>query len=229
MLNTKGVVYRPDKDNMSDNNDEEDGKKEGMASTPSHFFEPKDFQDRDALESEVSESWMDSGKGSDDNESNFVTPSEKKKMCGTGAQNPTPVKQGATPEVPIIIDDAVMPPKSSNHVDVISLTTGDDASQQFDSFNTICRKAKESGKKEEKKEDECGKRKGKRKLPLKLRSPAMAKCPKRTKGPIKKGIFCDYICRYTNFNTHANIINYRRLQFFHSSSPMKIKRRVQIC
>ncbi|CAM0903297.1 unnamed protein product [Alopecurus aequalis] len=194
LLNTKGVVYRHDKDNMSDNNEDHDvDKKEGIASTPSHGLQPKDFQDC-SVDSEVSESSMDAGKSADDHESKFVTPLEKKKMYGTDAdQYITPAgKQGATPEAPIIIDDSVvMPPKSSNHVDVISLTNGDAASQEFDSFNIICRKAKEIGKKEEKKEDECGKRK--RKLPLKFRSPAVVKCPKRTKGPVRRVLSHSFI------------------------------------
>nr|XP_051221470.1 uncharacterized protein LOC127339690 [Lolium perenne] len=73
------------------------------------------------------------------------------------------------------------------------------ASEEFDSLNTICRKAIESGKKEEKKDDVCGKKeekkedvsgKRKRKAPRKLSSPSIVmteNCPKRFPRAVRKG------------------------------------------
>ncbi|KAM0872078.1 hypothetical protein ACQ4PT_038955 [Festuca glaucescens] len=211
IFNTKGVVYRAGKADMSDDEDqEEEDKKEGVASTPSHGLPPKDFMDcDDIIKSDGIASWLNSGKGQQDDESddasnktepvddsNFVTPTDKKKTTnGANAGYTTPVKHGDTPEVPIIIDDKATPASSCSPP--IDLTLPD-ASEEFDSFNTMCRKAKESGKKEEKKEDVCGKKEekkedvcGKRKgnPPRKLRSPSivMTKCPKRTIRPIRKG------------------------------------------
>ena len=47
MLNTTGVVYKPNKEAMSDNNDEEKAENhERIQSTHSQFL-PKDFMDRD--------------------------------------------------------------------------------------------------------------------------------------------------------------------------------------
>ncbi|KAM0848359.1 hypothetical protein ACQ4PT_054428 [Festuca glaucescens] len=166
MLNAKGVVYRAGKADMSDDEDqEEEEKKEGVASTPSHGLPPKDFMDcDDIIKSDGIVSWLNSGKGQQDDESddaskktepvddsNFVTPTDKKKTTnGANAGYTTPVKHGDTPEVPIIIDDKATPASSCSPP--IDLTLPD-ASEEFDSFNTMCRKAKESGKKEEKKED----------------------------------------------------------------------------
>ncbi|KAM0931303.1 hypothetical protein ACQ4PT_000366 [Festuca glaucescens] len=166
MLNAKGVVYRAGKADMSDDEDqEEEDKKEGVASTPSHGLPPKDFMDFDGIiKSDGIASWLNSGKGQQDDESddaskktepvddsNFVTPTDKKKTThGANVGYTTPVKHGDTPEVPIIIDDKATPASScSSPIDL----TLPDASEEFDSFNTMCRKAKESGKKEEKKED----------------------------------------------------------------------------
>ncbi|KAM0872077.1 hypothetical protein ACQ4PT_038955 [Festuca glaucescens] len=166
IFNTKGVVYRAGKADMSDDEDqEEEDKKEGVASTPSHGLPPKDFMDcDDIIKSDGIASWLNSGKGQQDDESddasnktepvddsNFVTPTDKKKTTnGANAGYTTPVKHGDTPEVPIIIDDKATPASSCSPP--IDLTLPD-ASEEFDSFNTMCRKAKESGKKEEKKED----------------------------------------------------------------------------
>ncbi|KAM0919194.1 hypothetical protein ACQ4PT_008365 [Festuca glaucescens] len=200
MLNAKGAVYMAGKADMSDDEDQEEvDKKEGVASTPSHGLPPKDFMDcDDIIKSDGIASWLNSGKGQQDDESydaskktkpvddsNFVTPTDKKKTTnGANAGYTTPVKYRDTLEVPIITDDKATPASSCSPP--IDLTLPD-ASEEFDSFNTMCRKAKESGKKEEKKEDVCGKRK--RNPPLKLRSPSilLTKCPKRTIHPIRKG------------------------------------------
>ncbi|KAM0822315.1 hypothetical protein ACQ4PT_071579 [Festuca glaucescens] len=200
MLNAKGAVYRAGKADMYDDEDQEDvDKKEGVASTPSHGLPPKYFMDcDDIIKSDGIASWLNSGKGQQDDESDdaskktepiddskFVTPTDKKKTTnGANAGYTMPVKHGDTPEVPIIIDDKATPASSCSPP--IDLTLPD-ASEEFDSFNTMCRKVKESGKKEEKKEHVCGKRK--RNPPLKLRPPSivMTRCPKQTIRPIRKG------------------------------------------
>ncbi|KAM0829409.1 hypothetical protein ACQ4PT_066883 [Festuca glaucescens] len=61
MLNAKGVVYRAGKDDMSDNEEEEVDKKEGVASTPSHGLQPKDFMDCDIIKSDDIDSWLNYG------------------------------------------------------------------------------------------------------------------------------------------------------------------------
>ncbi|XP_071681738.1 uncharacterized protein [Lolium perenne] len=164
MLNAKGVAYRAGKADMSDDEDQEvEDKKEGAASTPSHGgLPPKDFMDNDDIKSDGTASFLNSVKDQHDDEledaskksepmddSNFVTPTDKKKTANAGYTTPAP-KHGDTPEVPIIIDDKATPESSCSAT--IDLTLPD-ALEEFDSLNTICRKAIESGKKEEKKDD----------------------------------------------------------------------------
>ena len=196
MLNTKGVVYRPGKDNMSDN-EEEVGKKEGI-------------QVCDVVNSDDNDTWMDSDK------------TENKTKDGTNAENTTHVRPGASPHVPIVIDDNEKARKLPTTDSLIDLTlpevhvisdssVRDGSSEEFESFNTMCQKAKESGKKEGKKEDLCGKRK--RKLPLKLRSPVVPKSAKRTKCPIRKGIFCQFFCCDLTIHVLIIIITYRSYIF----------------
>ncbi|XP_071674371.1 uncharacterized protein [Lolium perenne] len=173
MLNAKGVAYRAGKADMSDDEDqEEEDKKEGAASTPSHGgLPPKDFMDVDNIKSDGTASFLNSVKDQHDDEledaskksepmddSNFVTPTDKKKTANAGYTTPAP-KHGDTPEVPIIIDDKATPESSCSAP--IDLTLPD-ALEEFDSLNTICRKAIESGKKEEKKDDVCGKKEEKK-------------------------------------------------------------------
>ncbi|XP_051196693.2 uncharacterized protein [Lolium perenne] len=204
MLNAKGVAYRAGKADMSDDEDQEvEDKKEGAASTPSHGgLPPKDFMDNDDIKSDGTASFLNSVKDQHDDEledaskksepmddSNFVTPTDKKKTANAGYTTPAP-KHGDTPEVPIIIDDKAIPESSCSAT--IDLTLPD-ALEEFDSLNTICRKVIESGKKEEKKDDVCGKKeekkedvsgKRKRKAPRKLSSPSIVmteNCPKRSK------------------------------------------------
>ncbi|KAM0846135.1 hypothetical protein ACQ4PT_055871 [Festuca glaucescens] len=102
MLNAKGSVYRAGKADISDDEDpEEVDKKEGVASTPSHGLPPKDFMDCDnIIKSDDTASWLNSGKGQRDDESNnaskktepvddsnFVTPMDKKKTTnGSNAE-----------------------------------------------------------------------------------------------------------------------------------------------
>ncbi|KAM0840894.1 hypothetical protein ACQ4PT_059351 [Festuca glaucescens] len=70
MVNAKGVVYRAGKADMSDDKDQEEvDKKEGVASTHSHGLPPKDFIDCDIIKSDDIESWLNSGKGQQDDES----------------------------------------------------------------------------------------------------------------------------------------------------------------
>nr|XP_051222010.1 uncharacterized protein LOC127340281 [Lolium perenne] len=210
MLNAKGVAYRAGKADMSDDEDQEvEDKKEGAASTPSHGgLPPKDFMDNDDIKSDGTASFLNSVKDQHDDEledaskksepmddSNFVTPTDKKKTANAGYTTPAP-KHGDTPEVPIIIDDKATPESSCSAA--IDLTLPD-ASEEFDSLNTICRKAIESGKKEEKKDDVCGKKeekkedvsgKRKRKAPRKLSSPSIVmteNCPKRFPRAVRKG------------------------------------------
>ncbi|XP_071683625.1 uncharacterized protein [Lolium perenne] len=210
MLNAKGVAYRAGKADMSDDEDQEvEDKKEGAASTPSHGgLPPKDFMDNDDIKSDGTASFLNSVKDQHDDEledaskksepmddSNFVTPTDKKKTANAGYTTPAP-KHGDTPEVPIIIDDKATPESSCSAT--IDLTLPD-ALEEFDSLNTICRKAIESGKKEEKKDDVCGKKeekkedvsgKRKRKAPRKLSSPSIVmteNCPKRFPRAVRKG------------------------------------------
>ncbi|KAM0888815.1 hypothetical protein ACQ4PT_028110 [Festuca glaucescens] len=148
MLNAKGVAYRAGKTDMSDDEDqEEEDKKEGVASTPSHGgLPPKDFMDFDDIKLDGTASWLNSIKDQQDDEledaskksepvddSNFVTPTDKKKTANAGYTTPTP-KHGDTPEVPIIIDDKATPKSSCSAP--IDLTLPD-ASEEFDSFNTM--------------------------------------------------------------------------------------------
>ncbi|XP_071683854.1 uncharacterized protein [Lolium perenne] len=213
MLNAKGVAYRAGKADMSDDEDQEvEDKKEGAASTPSHgVLPPKDFMDNDEIKSDGTASFLNSVKDQHDDEledaskksepmddSNFVTPTDKKKTANAGYTTPAP-KHGDTPEVPIIIDDKATPESSCSAT--IDLTLPD-ALEEFDSLNTICRKAIESGKKEEKKDDVCGKkeekkedvcRKRKRRAPRKLSSPSIVmteNCPKRFPRDREKVIEC---------------------------------------
>nr|XP_051221429.1 uncharacterized protein LOC127339646 [Lolium perenne] len=210
MLNSKGVAYRAGKADMSDDDDqEEEAKKEGVASTPSHGgLPPKDFMDIDVPKSDGSASWLNSIKDKHDDElddaskksepvedSNFVTPTDKKKTASAGYTTPAP-KHRDTPEVPIIIDDKATP--ESSYSATIDLTLPD-ASEEFEILNTICHKAIASGKKEERKDDVCGKKeerkddicgKRTRKPPRKLSSPSIvmtSKCPKRIRRAVRKG------------------------------------------
>jgi hypothetical protein len=229
MLNAKGVAYRAGKADMSDDEDQEvEDKKEGAASTPSHgVLPPKDFMDFDDIKSDGTASFLNSVKDQHDDEledaskksepmddSNFVTPTDKKKTANAGYTTPAP-KHGDTPEVPIIIDDKATPESSCSAT--IDLTLPD-ALEEFDSLNTICRKAIESGKKEEKKDDVCGKKeekkedvsgKRKRKAPRKLSSPSIVmteNCPKRFPRAVRKGIFSEIFCTISRNLVH--IINY---------------------
>ncbi|KAM0879633.1 hypothetical protein ACQ4PT_034113 [Festuca glaucescens] len=190
MLNTTGAMYKPSTDNMSNNNDQkEKHKKEGMASTRNHGLKPKDFMDTDDLISsrEASRSGEDKGLDHDSSseeaslpgtarvdsfvglvkkepvdDTNFVTPTEKKAMDGTDADYTTPVNLGASAEVPIQIDENGSTPQSSSSISihdltiswekVISLNASDDASDECDSVDsvgTIFRKVINSGKKED--------------------------------------------------------------------------------
>ncbi|XP_071678267.1 uncharacterized protein [Lolium perenne] len=209
MLNAKGVAYRAGKADMFDDEDQEvEDKKEGAASTPSHGgLPPKDFMDNDDIKSDGTASFLNSVKDQHDDELedaskksepmddlNFVTPTDKK-TANAGYTTPAP-KHGDTPEVPIIIDDKATPESSCSAP--IDLTLPD-ALEEFDSLNTICRKAIESGKKEEKKDDVCGKKeekkedvsgKRKRKAPRKLSSPSIVmteNCPKWFPRAVRKG------------------------------------------
>ena len=112
MLNSKGVAYKAGKADMSDDEDQEvEDKKEGAASTPSHgVLPPKDFMDFDDIKSDGTASFLNSVKDQHDDEledaskksepmddSNFVTPTDKKKtaMLGTRHQRlstETPLK-----------------------------------------------------------------------------------------------------------------------------------------
>ena len=160
-----------------------------MASTPSHGLPPKDFQDVDPIKADSN------GIGSTGSESNFETPTAEKKKTnkdGTSAKYTTPVTQGATPEVPIIIEDndnKATPESSSSDlkspINDLTCPDGDGAySEEFQSLNTMCQKAKESGKRED---AVCGKHK--RKPSLKLRSPNVTQPKSRTRRPVKRGIF----------------------------------------
>jgi hypothetical protein len=240
MLNSKGVAYRAGKADMSDDEDqEEEAKKEGVASTPSHGgLPPKDFMDIDVTKSDGSASWLNSVKDQQDDElddaskksepvedSNFMTPTDKKKTASAEYTTPAP-KHGDTLVVPIIIDDKVTPASSCSAP--INLTLPD-ASEEFESLNTICRKAIASGKKEERKDDVCAKKeerkddvygkkeeekddvcgKRRRKPPRKLSSPSIvmtSKCPKRIRRAVRKGIFCEIFCTISSI--HVHIINY---------------------
>ncbi|XP_051217471.1 uncharacterized protein [Lolium perenne] len=171
-LNAKGVAYRAGKADMFDDEDQEEEDKKGVTSTPSHGgLPPKDFMDFDDIKSDGTASFLNSVKGQHDDEledaskksepmddSNFVTPTDKKKTANAGYTTPAP-KHGDTPEVPIIIDDKATPESSCSAP--IDLTLPD-ASEEFDGLNTICWKAIESGKKEEKKDDVCGKKEEKK-------------------------------------------------------------------
>ena len=150
---------------------------------------PKDFQDVDPVQADSN------GTGSTTSESNFETPTAEKKKTskdGTSAKYTTPVTQGATPEVPIIIEDndnKATPESSCSDlkspiIDLICPDGDGASSEEFESLNTMCQKAKESGKRED---AVCGKRK--RNPPLKLRSPNVTQPKSRTRRPVRRGIF----------------------------------------
>ncbi|KAM0841721.1 hypothetical protein ACQ4PT_058815 [Festuca glaucescens] len=100
MLNTMGVVYRPSRDNMSDNNDQEEvDKKQGMVSTRSHGLQPKDFMECDVVMSSDKASRSGSDKGVHDDSS-----SEKASWSGSDKDVRVNSFAGSDKEEPV--DDA---------------------------------------------------------------------------------------------------------------------------
>ncbi|XP_071676765.1 uncharacterized protein [Lolium perenne] len=110
MLNAKGVAYRAGKADMSADEDQEvEDKKEGAASTPSHgVLPPKDFMDFDDIKSDGTASFLNSVKDQHDDEledaskksepmddSNFVTPTDKKKTANAGSKTVYENEDGA--------------------------------------------------------------------------------------------------------------------------------------
>jgi hypothetical protein len=173
MLNATGVVYRPNKDKMFDSFVEEEiQKKKGNAPTHNHSLPPKDFMDCDDVDSTDKGSQKslhdDSSQWSSIKEelvdSNFQTPKNKKLKNGTDAEYTTPAILGASPDVPIQIDDNSTAQSSSSiplldlvasrkkelqEANIFDLTDGASDECSFDSLRSICRKAIESGKKED--------------------------------------------------------------------------------
>jgi hypothetical protein len=210
MLNAKGVVYKPTKESMSDNNNEDEhGNKEGNSTLKNPYRkEEKDFQDVDPVESTDNVSLKDSFSEKE------VEDAEIKSMNGTDAQHTTPANHGASQNTPIQLEDEDSNPQSSSSIPITDLIVskkikqeeedhvmdltqeGSAESNSFDSLNTLCKKAIESGKKE----NAVGKRK--RKIPSKLCSPyVMDKRRKRHNDAVKKGIassFTLHVIQYSN-------------------------------
>ena len=167
MLNTKGVVYKPRTDVLSDNNTEEhEAEKIGKARSTESLNSPKDFMDRDAVKRDKECSKVPLKKDikqepeDDDDDAMFVTPNEKKGMDGSNA---AAVKTGATPDQPLLIVDGTETPQSSfslplsaydyvpsrKKVKVGNEADLSDDADSFPSLSTMMVRAKASGKKED--------------------------------------------------------------------------------